>query len=475
MVSDDYVLLERKVPVILIVDDTPITLEIMAKILGKDGYQIETAMNGKRALDLAWKIYPDLVLLDVVMPEMNGYEVCRILNESPETKDIPVIFITVKNEMEDILKGFEVGAVDYVTKPFNAVELLARVRTQVELKRKRDNEKELICRLNATILERNRVEEELIRANDNLERLVKERTALLTRSNEQLMEEIEEHKRAEEALRESELKFRNLFDQATDGIMMMPIDGINFTVNKSFAKLHGYDSPKEMEHLTLSDIDTPETAKLAPERLRRLLAGESMNFEVGHYHKDGHSLSLEVSCNIMQIEGKSYFVGFHKDITDRKRVEHALQRAHDELRLRTIELEEANTALRVLLKRQMKDQKDLEERLQVNVNELVIPFIKTLRNCNPNDRGMSYLNILESNLKDIVSPFLSSLSSKYKKLTPKEIQIVGMIKDGMESKEIAEILGVAISTVSTHRENIRKKLGLLKGETNLRSYLISIS
>jgi len=160
MAGDDYILSERKVPVILIVDDTNITREVMAKILSKEGYRIETAMNGRQALDIAGKVYPDLVLLDVVMPEMDGYEVCRILKESPETKDIPIIFITVKNEMEDIVKGFEAGAVDYVTKPFNSVELLVRVRTHLELKRKRDNEKVLICRLKATLSERKRTEEE---------------------------------------------------------------------------------------------------------------------------------------------------------------------------------------------------------------------------------------------------------------------------------------------------------------------------
>ena len=136
----------------------------------------------------------------------------------------------------------------------------------------------------------------------------------------------------EEALQQTESKYRTLFDQATDGIMMMPIGGTDFTVNESFAKLHGYGSPEEMEHLTLPDLDTPETAKLAPERLRRLLTGESMNFEVEHYHKNGHKVLLNVSCNVIRIGGESYFLGFHQDITHRKRAEEALRESEEKHR-----------------------------------------------------------------------------------------------------------------------------------------------
>ncbi|MEI7637946.1 MAG: PAS domain S-box protein [Syntrophus sp. (in: bacteria)] len=136
-----------------------------------------------------------------------------------------------------------------------------------------------------------------------------------------IFRDISERKRAEDALRESETKYRNLFDQATDGIMIMPVDGSYITVNESFAKLHGYDSPKELEYINLSDLDTPETAKLAPERMQRIFAGEAMKFEVEHYHKNGHILSLDVACNIINIEDKSYYIGFHKDITEHKQAE----------------------------------------------------------------------------------------------------------------------------------------------------------
>ncbi|HTY08346.1 MAG TPA: PAS domain S-box protein, partial [Candidatus Edwardsbacteria bacterium] len=139
-------------------------------------------------------------------------------------------------------------------------------------------------------------------------------------------------KRAEQALRESEEKYRTLFSQASDGIMLMATDGPRFTVNRSFARMHGYRSPAEMERLRLGDLDTPETARLAAQRLRRMLAGETLHFEVEHYHRDGHAFPLRVSCSVVRIGGRSYFLGFHRDITEHKRAEQALQRSERQYR-----------------------------------------------------------------------------------------------------------------------------------------------
>lgn len=126
-------------PIVLIVDDIPKNLQVLSNILNRDGYEIAFASNGRQALQIAESILPDLILLDIMMPEMDGYEVCRRLKENPSTQDIPIIFITGKAETEDVVKGFQVGAVDYITKPFNSVELLSRVKTHIELKQSRDS------------------------------------------------------------------------------------------------------------------------------------------------------------------------------------------------------------------------------------------------------------------------------------------------------------------------------------------------
>lgn len=138
---------EEKKALILIIDDVPKNLQILAKMLNKKNYRVSIANSGGQALKMIDKVLPDLILLDILMPGMNGIEVCRTLKESPATREIPIIFLTARTRSEDIIAGLNAGAVDYVTKPFNLPELLARVETHLELKRRRDLEKKLIMQL----------------------------------------------------------------------------------------------------------------------------------------------------------------------------------------------------------------------------------------------------------------------------------------------------------------------------------------
>lgn len=122
---------------ILIVDDTPENIDILAGLL--EDFDKQIAINGEDALETAFEApHPDLILLDIMMPDMDGYEVCRRLRQDERTKDIPVIFLTAKTEKDDIVRGFEAGGQDYITKPFDARELMERVKTQLELKTQRE-------------------------------------------------------------------------------------------------------------------------------------------------------------------------------------------------------------------------------------------------------------------------------------------------------------------------------------------------
>lgn len=125
-------------PIVLIVDDQPLNIQMLAQALGNE-YLVKAATNGRTALKICqMPDKPDLVLLDVLMPEMDGHEVCRLLKNDPHTKDIPVIFITAKNDALDEEYGFKIGAVDYIAKPFSPVIVQARVRTHLTLKRNID-------------------------------------------------------------------------------------------------------------------------------------------------------------------------------------------------------------------------------------------------------------------------------------------------------------------------------------------------
>lgn len=124
---------------ILIVDDMPHNIQIVANILINEGYQMAFARDGHSALEKVKNIEFDLILLDVMMPAMDGFEVCAKLNENPLTREIPVIFLTAKSDISSIVKGFEIGAVDYISKPFSDAELKARVKTHLQMKRTREN------------------------------------------------------------------------------------------------------------------------------------------------------------------------------------------------------------------------------------------------------------------------------------------------------------------------------------------------
>ena len=140
---------------ILIVEDTPANIQTLSAILKEKGYQVSVATNGRQALEVLLRIRPDLILLDVMMPEMDGYETCRRIKASTDWREIPIIFLTAKTETADIVRGFELGAVDYVAKPFNAHELLARVHTHLMIDQlHRENQRLLLNVLPASIAEK---------------------------------------------------------------------------------------------------------------------------------------------------------------------------------------------------------------------------------------------------------------------------------------------------------------------------------
>lgn len=141
---------------ILVVDDTPDNLIMMSELL-KDEYKVKVANNGEKALKISQsQTPPDLILLDIMMPVMDGYEVCRQLKANPQTQHIPVIFLTAKTDATDETKGLEIGAIDYITKPINPAILMARVRTHLDIKRMQDFLRNQNSFLEAEIIKRTR-------------------------------------------------------------------------------------------------------------------------------------------------------------------------------------------------------------------------------------------------------------------------------------------------------------------------------
>jgi DNA-binding response OmpR family regulator len=191
---------------ILVVDDAPGSLSLLEGILVGAGYQVRLAIDGELALRSAKIQPPGLVLLDIRMPGMDGYEVCQRLKEDEKTRSVPIIFLSILENEHEKVKAFQVGGVDYITKPIRAAEVLARVHTQLSLRHAQMD------------LEARNVELEAAR--ETLEERVAERSVELEQINRKLQQQIDSHLYTLEALRESEAKYRSLIRKVRTAIVL---------------------------------------------------------------------------------------------------------------------------------------------------------------------------------------------------------------------------------------------------------------
>ncbi len=197
---------------ILIIDDTPANLGVVVEHLEDYSFRVVIAQSGKEGLKRAEFAQPDLILLDVMMPGIDGFETCRRLKANEKTKDIPVIFMTSLAETENKVTGFEVGGVDYVTKPIQFREVLARIKTHLTLRNMQKQIEAQNAQLEQEIVERKRAEESLQQAHDELEQRVEKRTVELAQANASLRTEITEHERTETLLRKTNRAYKALSD-----------------------------------------------------------------------------------------------------------------------------------------------------------------------------------------------------------------------------------------------------------------------
>jgi DNA-binding CsgD family transcriptional regulator len=165
----------------------------------------------------------------------------------------------------------------------------------------------------------------------------------------------------------------------------------------------------------------------------------------------------------------------HEEITALKLAEEALKKSQEELFEQKQSLEEANIALKVLLKQREADRQELEKKVLTNVKDLVLPYVEKLKNSRLKPRDKTLIEIVETHLNDVISPLLQRFANAKILLTPQEMKVASLVKDGKTSKEIADILNVSETTINFHRKNLRVKFGLTNQKSNLRSYLLSIS
>ena len=284
--------------------------------------------------------------------------------------------------------------------------------------------------------------------------------------------EITDRKRAEKALRESEAKFKNLAEQSPNMIFINKGRKVVYA-NRKCEEITEY----KRDEIYSADFDfhiliAPECVKLINDNFNKHMRGEEIEpYEYTLISKSGKRIEAIITTKLINYEDDTAILGIVTDITERKHAEKVLHEKEIKLERQAKNLEEVNIALKVLLDQRDKEKADFKENLLVNLKKLIFPYIEKLENSKLGDASQTYVDIIKSNLKDIIAPIANTLSSKYISLTPTEIQVANLISQGKTSKEIALMLHVSPKAVSFHRGNIRKKLGLLNKKTNLKTYL----
>ncbi len=267
---------------ILIIDDAPNNLVLLSRLLTQKGYAVRAVKSGKLALEAIATLPPELILMDICMPEMDGYTICQKLKSSDQTRDIPIIFISALDEVLDKIRAFAVGGVDYITKPFQLAEVLARVETHLTLQRLRQE---------------------------------------LQLQNARLHDEIAKRQKAED-------KYRSIFENCLEGLFQASPDGRYLSANPTLARIYGYASAEEL----MASVTNICSLYVRPGRREELNAylrryAKVEDFESQVYRKEGSI--IWISENVRAVRGNVgevlYYEGTVQDTTERRRTEAELR------------------------------------------------------------------------------------------------------------------------------------------------------
>lgn len=411
---------------LLLVDDEAIIVADLEERLNQMGYEVVGMCGtGAEAVALATTRKPDLVIMDIVMPgELDGIAAAvRIRRES----GIPSVFLTAYADQALIARAKDAHPLGYIVKPFQENQLYSTLE---------------VALYNSRIERRMRESEARYRA------VIEDQSDLVCRFSPDL------------TLSFCNRAFREFFSTHL-------VDSIRIRISRLFPD---------------SDADLFNTAVGSLSLLRPL---QTLQVRTEPSIDDVRHLHWAVAA-IFDVRGQiTEYQAVGRDITDRVIAEEEVRRLNRELEWRVQErtwdleaktrrLEETNVALEVLLKRRETDRLEFERNILHNVRELVEPTLQQLKLAASESTRTAYLEILETHVQEIVSPFSRKLSDRYASLTAQEIQVANLVKQGKTAKETAELMGLSIRTIDAYRANIRKKLGLTKRCTPLQAYLKSL-
>lgn len=310
---------------ILIIDDNPTNLAVVGTFLSRQGFRVTVAMSGELGLELARNDQPDLIMLDVLLPGIDGFETCRRLKADDRTRAIPVIFITIMTTVEDKLTGFAAGGVDYITKPFYDEEILARVGAHLRLR-------QLTRSLEQRNAQLQSAQVALYAVNADLERRVAERTAELVKANAELQEQIRERNRAEAELLAERNLLRTLVDHLPDAIYIKDMQSRFVLANYAMLDLLGLSTTDQLLGKTDTDLFPADmAAQFAADEQAIVETGQALlNHEESIVNpRSGASrwvLSSKVPVRDPQGEIVG-LVGVTRDITEHKHLQAQLLQA----------------------------------------------------------------------------------------------------------------------------------------------------
>jgi DNA-binding NarL/FixJ family response regulator len=399
------------VPKILIIDDEPALQKAMQKILKYENYDIAFANNGLEGLAHLERDKPDLIFLDLRMPGLDGFGFLEKIHIK-HYDPYHVVVITGHGDDNEVQRSYELGVNFFLRKPLSLIEVRCLAKRCLEMK---VNERELQEHRNS------------------LEKLVAARTLALI----------------------NQVRFQqNLIDSIPVPVYFLDNTLHYLGCNKAFAKsIMAKDHARIHQHQDLELLKT----------------GETISYEVSAAYPDGKEHDLLVFKSLFSdIDGAiGGIIGTNLDITERNQ-------AQVQAELHAAELENTNTALRVLLKQVNENKTEMESKVLDNFSRLVNPYLDLLEENLAHTPQHEYIKVIQENIKKITSSFSLNLSSSYLGLSPREIQVADLVRQGRANKEAARILNISINAVEFHRNNLRKKLGLQNKKINLRTYLLSM-
>ncbi|MFC1590824.1 response regulator [Candidatus Omnitrophota bacterium] len=409
---------------LLLVEDDEDFISALTSRLKKRNFDVTTDISAEEALDRIKNTDFDVVVADIKLPGMDGIEFLAKVRD--HSKELPVILVTGYGSLESAKDAVRLKAVDYLLKPLDNIdELLNPIYKAIHGYKLLLDNRRLMDDLRVNIAE----------------------------------------------LERSERKYRDLFELAGDIIYTVNAKGVITSANKRIEEITKYDR-KEIIGKSIEKFVTFLKGGADKARFQKILAKRVLDVvEVKMDTKCGETRLGEMG--LRPIEEDDRLMGAQcivRDITDRKRTEERLKDSESQLLEQKSSLEQKNSALREMLEQIEIEKNRIKDDIFINADRLLIPFLNKLKR-KSGSVSAKYVAVIEQSLKELIVPFARKLSVKTMKLSPREIEVCNMIKNGLSSKEIADFLNISHQTAERHRNNVRKKMGIVGKDVNLYSYL----